>query len=628
MKKKLFILLIVCSSCCLFSFFTKKRSNPAEKLRSFYTEQFHTLSQNLLALKKAVATNSSTRSIQENFLRARLTYKQLELILSYYFEGDVNRFNGLAVNFVEEEDPAAYQDPQGFQSIESLLYPAYHQENRPLLLMYIDKLALITKGLGNNPSLFQPGNYIPDAIMEELYRITALGITGFDSPLAMLSLQETKSALGSIAFIATLYKDDWDAVMPGSYKRILQLLRSSMDYVSSNNNFNSFNRLVFIKQFLTPLCEAVGELKTRGHYTENPVHYSLISKTGSLFNEKSLNRNRYLYDDTVNMARAALGKKLFYEPLLSAGNQRSCAGCHQPGKAFTDGLPKALQLDGHSSLPRNTPTLWNAALQMNMFYDSRHTRLEDVVLEVLGNEKEMNSGAREAVKKLQQSASYRTRFGLVYGAGDAVLNEKNVANAIAGFLQTLTSYNAPFDQYMRGKKSGISQNAIRGFNLFAGKAKCATCHYMPLFNGSKPPLYYYQESEVIGVPATTDTVHPVLDGDPGRINSLPFDFLNHAFKTPTLRNIELTAPYMHNGVYATLEEVIDFYDKGGGHGLGLAVPNQTLPAEQLGLTPIEKKQLKAFLLTLTDTSGNTAASKPVARRCYTHQPEKKTLPRL
>jgi cytochrome c peroxidase len=108
---------------------------------------------------------------------------------------------------------------------------------------------------------------------------------------------------------------------------------------------------------------------------------------------------------------------------------------------------------------------------------------------------------------------------------------------------------------------------------------------------------------VLGVPATADTAHPVLDKDPGRIAFLKRDFFNHAFKTPTLRNIELTAPYMHNGVYKTLEEVIDFYNKGGGRGLGLNVPNQTLPGDKLQMSRAEKKQLKAFLLTLTDTSG-------------------------
>ncbi len=175
-----------------------------------------------------------------------------------------------------------------------------------------------------------------------------------------------------------------------------------------------------------------------------------------------------------------------------------------------------------------------------------------------------------------------------------------IANAIAMYVRTLVSYNARFDQYMRGDRQKMSPEEIKGFNLFMGKAKCATCHYVPLFNGSKPPNYYYQESEVIGVPGTADLLHPVADTDPGRYAILPKDFLKNAFKTPTLRNIALTAPYMHNGVFKTLEEVVEFYNKGGGAGIGLEVPNQTLPVKPLGLTAIEKKQLIAFLHTLTD----------------------------
>ena len=359
----------------------------------------------------------------------------------------------------------------------------------------------------------------------------------------------------------------------------------------------------FITSFLNPLCDAVGAIKLKTGYKENQLHYSLVKKTGSLFTEKSLDQNRYLYDDKVNTARIVLGRKLFFEPLLSLNNKRSCGSCHQPARAFTDGLPKALQLDEHSTLPRNTPTLWNAALQMNMFYDSRHVRIDDVVTEVLGNGKEMNSGAIEAVKKLQYSNEYSTLLQKAYGETDTILTEKNAASAITAYIRTLISYRSRFDKYMRGEKDKMNTAEIKGFNLFMGKAKCGTCHYAPLFNGSKPPAYYYQESEVLGVPATTDTLYPVLDSDPGRIAFLKVDFLNHAFKTPTLRNIALTAPYMHNGVYKTLEEVINFYDKGGGQGLGLNVPNQTLPADKLQLTGTEKKELKAFLLTLTDTTG-------------------------
>ena len=179
MKKKLLILLVLSGSGCLFSFFTQRNSSPADKLVSFYTEQMHLLSKNISALRTAVVTRQNTATLQHHFLQARLSYKKLELILSYYYEGDLNRFNGLAVNFIEEEDPTAFQEPQGFQVIETLLYPAYNSKNQADLLLYIDKLANITEGLGGNSTLFHPGPYVPDAIMEELYRLISLGITGF-----------------------------------------------------------------------------------------------------------------------------------------------------------------------------------------------------------------------------------------------------------------------------------------------------------------------------------------------------------------------------------------------------------------------------------------------------------------
>jgi len=288
---------------------------------------------------------------------------------------------------------------------------------------------------------------------------------------------------------------------------------------------------------------------------------------------------------------------------LSVNGRRSCAGCHQPAKAFTDGLPKAMQLDEHSTLPRNTPTLWNAALQKNLFYDSRQTSLDHLVMEVLGNDQEMNKGAVNAIEKIKKQNEYLLLYRKAYPFADSTITDKKIVNALAMYVRTLVSYNSRFDNYMRGQANKMTSVEINGFNLFMGKAKCGTCHYAPLFNGTKPPVYYYQESEVLGVPASADTLHPVIDNDPGRITILHLDFFDHAFKTPTLRNIALTAPYMHNGIYKTLEEVIDFYNRGGGQGLGLAVPNQTLPPDKLGLTTTEKTALKAFLLTLTDTSG-------------------------
>lgn len=155
---------------------------------------------------------------------------------------------------------------------------------------------------------------------------------------------------------------------------------------------------------------------------------------------------------------------------------------------------------------------------------------------------------------------------------------------------------------MQGKQT-LNKKEVGGFNLFMGKAKCGTCHFIPLFNGAKPPRYFYLESEVIGVPATQDKKNARLDGDSGRYLVTGYPIHTFSFKTATLRNIALTAPYMHNGVFNSLEEVVDFYNEGGGKGLDIAPKNQSLPFEKLDLSKGEKRDLICFLKALTDTTG-------------------------
>lgn len=133
---------------------------------------------------------------------------------------------------------------------------------------------------------------------------------------------------------------------------------------------------------------------------------------------------------------------------------------------------------------------------------------------------------------------------------------------------------------------------INRFNLFMGKVKCATCHYLPLFNGASHPKYYKMETEVLGVPQTVTAKQ--IDFDRGRSEIMPTPELEHSFKTTTVRNTSFSEPYMHNGVFNTLKEVTDFYNEGGGVGEGLKVPNQTLPSDKLNLTDIEKKRTHIF----------------------------------
>jgi cytochrome c peroxidase len=153
---------------------------------------------------------------------------------------------------------------------------------------------------------------------------------------------------------------------------------------------------------------------------------------------------------------------------------------------------------------------------------------------------------------------------------------------------------------MQGDTSALQKQQQQGFNLFAGKAKCATCHFIPLFNGNIPPWLTKSESEVIGVPEKPVWVNAKIDPDSGRFVINKLEPLLYAFKTPTVRNVANTGPYMHNGVYKTLDEVVEFYHRGGGVGIGISLPNQSLPFDSLILSSAEKQALVAFMQSLTD----------------------------
>jgi cytochrome c peroxidase len=160
-------------------------------------------------------------------------------------------------------------------------------------------------------------------------------------------------------------------------------------------------------------------------------------------------------------------------------------------------------------------------------------------------------------------------------------------------------FNAKIDRYFADKGT-LTESELKGFNLFSGKAKCATCHFIPVYTGTVPPWFNNSESEVIGVPETAAWNNASVDDDEGRYYVTQLPQLRYSFKTPTIRNSEKTAPYMHNGVYKTLEEVIKFYKLGGGNGIGMNLEYQTLPFDNLNLTDEEMQDILNFLKTLSD----------------------------
>lgn len=173
----------------------------------------------------------------------------------------------------------------------------------------------------------------------------------------------------------------------------------------------------------------------------------------------------------------------------------------------------------------------------------------------------MDGSMPAIVKYISVDKSYSSLFQKAFAtSAEKGINSDQVANAITGYVRRLTMLNSRFDGAIRGNEAAMSDRELKGFNLFMGKAKCATCHFVPLFNGIKPPKYIASETEFLGVPPSLKD--STVDADLGYYGIIGIDSYKHGFKIPTLRNISKTAPYMHNGVYQTLDQVVEFYNNG------------------------------------------------------------------
>ncbi len=279
----------------------------------------------------------------------------------------------------------------------------------------------------------------------------------------------------------------------------------------------------------------------------------------------------------ASKGKLELGKMLYFDPRLSGSNWISCATCHNPALGWSDGLPRTIG-DGQVELGRHSPTIINSGYFEVQMWDGRAKDLEEQALGPIQAKVEMNQDMGELITELKAIPGYVERFKKVYG--DSGVTPKNIAKSIAAFERTVVSKNAPYDKYWAGDKKAMSISAVKGMNLFFGKAKCSICHNGPAFTDSN--------FHNIGVKQQGP-----LKEDLGRYNISKEDFDKGAFKTPGLRHVSRTAPFMHDGSEATLEDVIDFYDRGGD-----VKENLSPFITPLGLTDAEKKDLVEFMKAL------------------------------
>ena len=283
-------------------------------------------------------------------------------------------------------------------------------------------------------------------------------------------------------------------------------------------------------------------------------------------------------DNPTLPATVALGRRLFRERRLSRDRSLACVDCHRPERAFTDGRATAVGVYGRRG-PRSVPTIVNRAWGESFFWDGRIPTLEEQVLQPIIAELEMDLSIDEAVERLRGTSPYPAAFRDTFGHDP---NSDDLARALAAYVRTIQSGGSPFDRYVWGEPDALSPAAQAGLRLFRGRANCTACHVGPNFTDEE-----FHNTGVFWGGQPYDAGRVVVTGvveDTGK------------FKTPTLREVSRTAPYMHDGSIATLEEVVDFYDRGGNDN-----PFRDQELRPLRLTKEEKMALVAFLRSLSGT---------------------------
>lgn len=599
--------------------------------------EINTLNTIAIGYKEKIAT---LKQLRAQLAKTRIAFKRAECILEYYYPKHVKSYiNGPPLYHldpypVKEEfntnnyyglTPQEYAKTLPVDQLNTDHYRGVQRVVPPVGLQVLDEtifgdeadafaILSLTSDLKERYTVMLKAvefrNYYYDhEIMEaarlELVRIFTLGITGFDTPGSLNAMEEAAASLQGTQDVLQPFLSRMSSA---EKQKTVNLFAKSIAYLNKNKDFDSFDRLVFMTDYFNPLFKALNDMQQKLSIKSMQEVSGEISSwnagSDNLFNENFLNPYYYTLlkesDDSAELRE--LGKLLFYDASLSSTGTMSCATCHKPELAFSDGVPKSVASVEGKNVLRNSPSLINSVFSDRYFYDLRAVDLEEQAEHVIENHLEFNTTFDALLKKLAGNPKYKAAFDKAFGNGSAI-NRYRFSAALTSYVASLRSFNSPFDRFARGETKNISPQVKLGFNLFMGKAACATCHYAPIFSGLVPPLYHENESEVLGLLANANTMQ--VDPDVGRIgNGITEDneeIYRGSFKTMTVRNAKLTAPYFHNGAYSTLEQVIDFYNTGGAAGVGMAyeVPNQTLPSDHLNLSKKEIAALIAFLESLT-----------------------------
>ena len=538
----------------------------------------------------------SIEVLKKELIELRYSYKKIEHIVEYFFSSFAEEhINGAPLLHTEKfSNTPVIKPPEGLQVLDELIFADEIVDKNEIFILGKKLEGRVKELINGFTQLTVTEKELIEATKMELIRVFTLGLSGFDTPGSLRSIPEAKIVFKNM-------KKQLAHLSTKENKEIELILNLALYELEKNNDFNSFDRFSFLKKVINPLYKELNQL----FVSEKNKKSSINPLANSMFDSSFINPYFFtlLDEQTDNTQVRKLGGKLFSDPILSKDLSMSCQSCHDPKKGFTDGIAKSKINNNGGTTLRNSPTLLNAVYSDRYFYDLRAFNLEQQVEHVIFNEKEFGTTYKTILKKLNANEEYVSMFKTAFG--EKKITRENFSKSLSSYVLSLQSFNSEFDMYIRNSGVMIPKKIKDGFNLFMGKASCGTCHFPPTFSGLVPPYFVKNESEILGVLETPLSFNKKIDSDNGRIdNNIQSEnawIYKKSFKTNTVRNVSITAPYFHNGAYPTLESVIDFYNHGGGAGIGLNVKNQTLSSDSLNLSELEKESLILFLNSLTDS---------------------------
>ena len=573
--------------------------------------EFKITQQDLLQLiEKPDLNETNNELIRQQINTARIKLKGLDFWLRYIEPNTYRKINGPLPVEWETEVFEKFEKPYKREGAGLTLAALYLDEpivEKDSLMHLVQQSINVTDVFSADSVSGNLKSYHHFFLCNRLFllNLAAIYTTGFECPDSSRIIPELKSMLADVGSIYTSFNESFPTTpLSAEY---FSVYKNAIAFVNDQpENYSAFNHFNFIRDYVNPLFKLNQQFINQYNVkSKSVVDYTLNKNCNSIFN-KSLytgQNAKGIFSRVTDEAALAkidhVGKLLFYDPILSENNLRSCASCHKSAEYFTDtAAATSLQFNRKDFIKRNTPGLINAGFNHLLMLDGKHISLQNQCKAVICNPLEMAGNEKEVLEKVLRCKEYKQTFTelLQYTPQEEEITFDHIVAAITFYYSKFSNYYSPFDDAMN-EHAELNTSAKRGFNLFMSKSQCATCHFVPQFNGVKPP-YIGSEFEVLGVPDHND--FKKLSADSGRYDVNPADETLFAFRTGSLRNAEHTKPYMHNGVFTDLKQVIDFYDAGGGTGKGLTVNNQTLSSDSLHLTVNEKNDLIAFIQSLNE----------------------------